>query len=36
MFLWASKFASAIIECGFEMGKLTPLRGTIYFAGDGT
>ena len=38
MLLWASKFATAtiIIECGFEMGKKTPLGGTIYFAGDGT
>ena len=36
MLLWASKFATAKIECSFEMGKLAPLRGNIYFAGDGT
>ena len=33
--LWASKFATAKIECSFEMGKKTPL-GNIYLAGDGT
>ena len=32
MLLWASKFATAKIECSFEMGKLTHLGGTIYFA----
>ena len=36
MLLWASKFATAKIECSFEMGKYTPLGGIIYFAGDGT
>ena len=36
LLLWASKFATAKIECIFEMGKQTPLGGTIYFAGDGT
>ena len=25
MLLWASKFATAKIECSFEMGKWTPL-----------
>ena len=35
MLLWASKFATAKIECSFEMGKQTPLGpGNIYFAGD--
>ena len=39
MLLWASKFATAKIECSFEMGKQTHLwrgEGNIYFAGDGT
>ena len=34
--LWASKFATAKIECSFKMGKNTPLGGTIYFAVDRT
>ena len=34
--LWTSKFTTAKIECSSEMCKLTPLGGTIYFAGDGT
>ena len=29
MLLWASKFATAKIECSFEMGKLTPLGVTF-------
>ena len=33
MLSWASKFATAKIECSFEMGKLTPLSGNTYFAG---
>ena len=32
--LWASKFATAEIECIFEMGKQAPLGCTIYFAID--
>ena len=32
MISWASKLATAKIECSLEMGKW----GTIYFAGDGT
>ena len=36
MLLWASKFATAKIECSFEMGKIDTFGGTIYFAGDGT
>ena len=36
MLLWASKFATTKIECSFEMGKLTPLGGTNYFAVDCT
>ena len=35
MLLWASKFATAKIECSSEVGKKTPLGGTIYFAVDG-
>ena len=34
LLLWANKFATAKIECSFEMGKQTPLGGSIYFAGD--
>ena len=33
MLLWASKFATARIECSFEMGKYTPLGDNIYLAG---
>ena len=36
MLLWTSKFATVKIECSFEMDKYTPLKGTIYFAGDST
>ena len=39
MSLLASKFATAKIECSFEIGNWTPLGGGgdyIYFAGDGT
>ena len=36
MLLWASKFATAKIECSFEMGKQTPLGGITYFAVNGT
>ena len=35
MLLWASKFATAKIECSFEMGNNT-FGSNIYFAGDGT
>ena len=35
MLLWASKFATAKIECSFEMGKSTPL-GVTFIAGEGT
>ena len=37
MSLWASKFATAEIECSFEMGgQVNTFRGTIYFAADCT
>ena len=37
MLIWASKFATAKIECSFELDKETPLGGSnIYFAGEGT
>ena len=36
MLLWASKFATAKIECAFEMDKLNIFGGNIYSAGDGT
>ena len=32
MLLWASKLATAEIECSFEMGKLTPMGVTFIFA----
>ena len=36
MLLWASKFATAKIECSFEMGNNCKLLwGNIYFAGNG-
>ena len=35
MLLWASKFATARIECSFEMGKEAPSWGYIYFDGNG-
>ena len=35
MLLWASKFATAKIECSFEMGKWTPFGGIINYAVDG-
>ena len=35
MLLWASKFATAKIECSFEIARKT-FGGTIYFAVDGT
>ena len=46
LLLWASKFATAKIECSFEMGKQTPLGVTFillvmvhdtcdFFTGDG-
>ena len=35
MLLWASKFATAKIVCSFEMGKINPFGGNIYFAGNG-
>ena len=38
MLLWASKFATAKIECSFEMGMhvKNTFGGNTYFAGDGT
>ena len=37
MFLWASRFVTAKIECSLEMGKyVNTFGGNIYFAGDGT
>ena len=35
MLLWPSKFATAKIQCSFEIGKETAFGGNIYFAGDG-
>ena len=29
LYIWASKFDTAKIECSFEMGKETPFGGTI-------
>ena len=35
LLLWASKFATAKIECSFEMEQVKSIGGTIYFAVDG-